>query len=132
MNWGLAMTDNKNLSDAELEQLFEEMAASNPVPTTDLVARIIADADGVMNDRATGVIAVQKPLGLRQRLASFLSGIGGWPAVAGLATATVAGIWIGYAPPSSVSDLASSYISTDVSYDIGDYIPSFDLLSVEG
>ncbi len=33
--------------------------------------------------------------------------IGGWPTFSGLAAATVAGLWIGVAPPAALSDLSA-------------------------
>jgi hypothetical protein len=54
----------------------------------------------------------------------WLAAIGGWPAAAGLATATVAGLWIGYAQP----DLGAVTLGTgadEVVYDIGGLLPGY-------
>lgn len=41
-------------------------------------------------------------------LGQMLAAIGGWPAMAGLATAGVAGLWIGIAPPAALADVAGT------------------------
>jgi hypothetical protein len=41
--------------------------------------------------------------------------LGGWPAVSGLAAATVAGIWVGVAPPASVESITASFLGDAVS-----------------
>jgi hypothetical protein len=74
----------------DLEMAFEAArAAPAPLPD-DLAARIVADA-----------IAHQprKPL-----LARILGAIGGPAGLGGLVTATVAGFWLGVAPPTEVFD----------------------------
>mgnify|MGYP000091341386 CR=1 FL=1 len=125
------MTDDKRLTDAELDSLFAEAAKTGPVPSADLLARVMADADDVVDARAVAQIApTAKPRGW---LAALLAPIGGWPAMAGLATATVAGVWIGYSPPESVSGFADDYLAGNIlTYDLGDYLPSYDMISDEG
>ena len=100
-----------------LEDFFE--AARNDAPQLgDAVqARILADADAVL---ATG----QAPVKRRSRLLVLWDGLGGWPAMAGLVTATVAGVWIGISPPEMVETL--------INMQTVDYLPGFDALLEEG
>ncbi|MGJ8585407.1 MAG: dihydroorotate dehydrogenase [Marinosulfonomonas sp.] len=125
------MTDDRKLTDAELDSLFTEATDAAPVPSADLLARVMADADAVVDARAT---AQKSPAPVQSGwLKAILAPIGGWPAMAGLATATVAGVWIGYSPPESVSGFAEDYLSGSLlTYDLGDYLPSYDLISDEG
>jgi hypothetical protein len=41
-------------------------------------------------------------------LAQLLAAIGSWPAMAGLATAGIAGLWIGIAPPAALATMAGT------------------------
>lgn len=103
----MVMTDP---NDDMLEALFAEARGASVAPDDALTARVLADAARV---QAAGWARPEVPQpGLWQR---FLDMIGGWPALGGLATATVAGFWIGVAPPTSVSDLTASLIGDEVS-----------------
>ena len=103
----------------ELEDFFQAARDTAPVPSAALLARVLADA------------AAQQPAPVaapRRGIWRRLSGaVGGWPALAGLATATLAGVWIGYAAPGAVGDLAiSAWPGGGVAYDVVDLIPSMD------
>ncbi len=111
-----------NPNDDMLDDLFATARAAAPAPSDDLMARVLADAAAVQPQPATTTAAVP---GLWSRM---LDAIGGWPAVSGLAAATVAGIWVGVAPPSSVEDMTASLIGDEVSVSLF----STDLLFDEG
>ncbi|MEL7346036.1 MAG: dihydroorotate dehydrogenase [Pseudomonadota bacterium] len=89
--------------DNALEDLFAQARAHRPSPSDDLMARVMADAMETMV-RPEPATTTSHPRG-------FLALIGGWPSLAGLATATVAGIGIGFASPETVTDftLGSAY-----------------------
>lgn len=89
--------------DDGLEAFFAAARADAPTPSDDLVARILADADAV--HPAPVALAPRRSASPAWR--DVLRGIGGWPALAGLATATVAGLWIGVQPPSGLDFLGS-------------------------
>ena len=87
MHWGTKMTQRDPF---DLEAAFDAARAA-PAPLPDgLAARIVADA-----------IAHQprKPLPAR-----ILAALGGPAGVGGLVTATVAGFWLGVAPPADGFD----------------------------
>ena len=94
-----------NPPDDMLDDLFAQARRLTPVPDDALIARVLADA--------------ARPLPVRhpQPLvwAQLRAMIGGWPALGGLATATVAGIWIGIAPPPVVADYAAALLDEPVS-----------------
>jgi hypothetical protein len=115
------MTDP--IDDAALEALFDEVRGETPVVSDDLMARILSDAEHALP--STPVESEEVP----GFWAQIFGGIGGWPAISGLAAATVAGVWIGVAPPDGLNTLASSYFGTSVTVD---FLPDYDILALEG
>ncbi len=94
------MTKN---DDMFLTELFAEARDADLQVPQHLMARVLIDADEQI---AATAKAAQKP---QQGLWSLLmTAIGGWPAVGGLAMAGVAGIWVGYAPPTGIPDIANN------------------------
>ncbi len=90
------------MNDLELENLFEAGRAA-PVPVPDaLMARVMADARKLQPRRKTA--------GWR----SWLSAIGGMPALSGLVTATCVGFWLGVAPPEGLPDLAGQVLGQQI------------------
>ena len=87
------MTDD----DDTLKAMFGAARKAPPDPSEALLARITADAAREHAARARRVPARHPPKGWREAL-----GFGGWPAVIGLATAGVAGVWIGVADPAGL------------------------------
>jgi hypothetical protein len=101
----MKMTDP---NDKMLDDLFAQARSIAPEPDDALMARVLADAATMK----TPLPVVASQPGLWSRV---MDAIGGWPAVSGLAAATVAGIWIGVAPPASVQDMTSTLIGDEVS-----------------
>ena len=93
--------------DRMLDDLFAVARAGAPQPDDALMARVLADAARVQSP-----VAVPESRGFWVALSDML---GGWPAWGGLATATVAGLWVGIAPPAPVEDLAASVWGNEVS-----------------
>ncbi len=87
-----------------LEDVFARIRAED-VPVRDaLLDRIMLDADTVLAERQQTTPTASRP-GLG---AMLLDAIGGWPSFSGLAAATVAGVWIGVAPPDAIGNLSAS------------------------
>jgi hypothetical protein len=107
----MAMTDRE---DREMEALFAEARALRPELSKDLMARILADADSTMAEHETF-----RPAPSRVGWRDWLGALGGWPVVGGLVASTVAGLWIGAAQPSSLSDLVTSVWGEQVSVGFG-------------
>jgi len=114
-----------NPNDDMLDDMFAQASAKSPAPSDDLMARVLADAAAVQPGQSP--IADKRP-SLWSRISDA---IGGWPAVSGLAAATVAGVWVGIAPPAQVEDLTATFIgdeisinlfSTDLGFDAGELI----------
>ncbi|WP_080457873.1 hypothetical protein [Roseovarius sp. A-2] len=91
---------DKEQTNGGLDAFFEAARAQAPAPSPDLLARVLADADATRQAHSTvGLVHVHTPAprpGIAARLYRLL---GGWPAMAGLATAALTGIWIGTALP---------------------------------
>ena len=84
-----------------LDACFEAARAAPLEPSPELLARVLADADAEYARTAMPPARVQ-PLPRAGRLGQAIRTLGGWPAMGGLAAATVAGIWIGLSPPEGV------------------------------
>jgi len=134
----MSKNDKTMLSDAALDEIFAAGREATPAPSDAVLARILADAEGEIEARAAPVRrpAMAERPGLWARI---LSGLGGWPAVAGMATATVAGVWLGFASPDQLNELAGGLLLPEASgltsYDLEDFLPSdggFSALFEEG
>ncbi|MHC0054421.1 dihydroorotate dehydrogenase [Actibacterium sp. D379-3] len=122
------MADTQD-TERELERFFAAARQAAPMPSEALMARVAADAAAQMQVASAAAPRRDRP-GL---LAGLMRQIGGWPALAGLATATVAGVWIGYAAPGEVGPLtAGLWPGEDAGYDVVDLIPSMDGFLTEG
>ncbi|MEJ1990610.1 MAG: dihydroorotate dehydrogenase [Maritimibacter sp.] len=135
----MTMPDDDMLNEAALDDLFRAARAEAPMPSADLLARVMADAEAE-------IAAQPAPLPVRQaaprksHLRSLLEGLGGWPAVAGMITASVVGLSMGFVSPDQVNSLSGglllqSDMSTTSSYDLEDMLPGFgalDDLGMEG
>ncbi|MEL6960181.1 MAG: hypothetical protein AAGL89_14640 [Pseudomonadota bacterium] len=100
--------------DSELDAILAQMRAEDAAPSDTLLDRIMADADDVLAGKAANPVAApQAPLstGLFK---GVMDAIGGWPAFGGLVAATMAGVWIGVAPPDGVTTLASVVLGDTV------------------
>ncbi len=131
--------DRAELSDERIEALLAQMADTAPTPSPALMERIVADARQVAQARdrraaRQGTDAGRRSgrAGLGGWFAGLLAPIGGWPAVAGLATATVAGVWIGYASGGSLTGLSGDEISAGGGAELGDFMLGYDDLLGEG
>ncbi|WP_093996181.1 hypothetical protein [Octadecabacter ascidiaceicola] len=88
--------------DKMLEAAFAQARTPDVMPSEDALNRIMMDADSVL--------AAPTPVKRRPKQGigvMILEAIGGWTAFGGLATATVAGLWIGISPPAALTDLSA-------------------------
>lgn len=131
MNWGTPM-DKHSLDDAALDDLFATARVQAPQPSFDLMDRVLSDALSVQElaEADTPVPQVKSEPFWRAALAA----LGGWPAMAGLATACVGGVWIGINPPDLVSDSATVFFALETDSYLVDAMPGFsaDFDLVEG
>lgn len=103
----MTMAEDKWTDDDDLglEEFFEAARRAPPAPSEALMARVGNDA---LAQQALSQRRIAEPETDRRGAPGVLIGllrtIGGWPAVAGLACATLAGVWIGVTPGLGVAD----------------------------
>ncbi len=118
------------MHDADLEHLFATARAGRPSPSVGLTSRIVADADAVQS----GFKPVPMPVG-RRLWSGWIAAMGGHGVLAGLATAALAGLWLGFAQPAPVPTLTLT-VRDAFAADAGPWtielIPSLDALGLEG
>jgi hypothetical protein len=85
----------RDLTDAELDNLFD--AARRDVPELDSDVRMRMAEDAIEAFAAATTPKIRAGFDLRTLL-------GGWRGLGGLATAAIAGVWIGIAPPDNLPD----------------------------
>lgn len=90
-----------------LERAFAAMKARQTGPDAALTARILADADRVQAARGRAA-APARPR--RGRLGALVQALGGWPSLAGLAAAGLAGVWLGISPPAALTGMAQTLL----------------------
>lgn len=96
-----------------IEAFFDAARAHPPMPSAELLARVLRDAEAeqVWIIRRAQATAEAPRTGLLEQLYRLL---GGWPAMAGLTTAVVAGVWIGTALPEGVSGSTEAAYLVDI------------------
>jgi hypothetical protein len=99
--------------DDGLAAAFAAERAVSPVPSGALMARILSDAAATGKARTAAALrpallpeapfVARRP---RRALSDLVALLGGWPAMGGMATAALTGIWIGFAGSSNPGGLA--------------------------
>ena len=114
-----------------LEAHFKTLQEKHPSPSADLVSRVLADA----HDVQAAQLATKHAQGTAlpsKRFSGILASFGGWPAMAGFAAATVAGVWIGINPPETIALTAQSILTdTDAFYAV-DFDPTNVFVNIGG
>ncbi len=91
----MTMTDR---NDDMLEDVFADARDIRPQVSDDLMSRVLADAARVQHS---------EPLAQSSFWERLYDMMGGWPVMGGLATATIAGFWLGLTPPAALDDLTA-------------------------
>lgn len=94
----------------DLDDLLSQIAQQAPPVPSDLMARVLIDADQLQPQ-----MTVRKSRGM---WANVLDIIGGWPAFSGIAMAGMAGLWIGVAPPTGLDTIASDLLGETQTVDL--------------
>ena len=122
------------MGEEELDDLFAEARAATPFPSAGLVQRIASAAMVEQAARAnpTPLRSGTPAHGLIPRLSGWFGGLG---VTAGLATATLAGVWLGAVQPaglSLVTDSVTQVLGVSAYLDKVELIPTFDPFLSEG
>lgn len=132
----MAKTDRDMMNDAgrvddALESFFAAARDEVPQPSDGLMARIMVDAEMELAAHAAPAAAPRRAprLGV---WAAITAAFGGWPALAGMATATVAGVWLGFASPDDLNTLSGGVLlpaSDTATYELEDMLPGYGALA---
>ncbi|MFC2969847.1 hypothetical protein [Acidimangrovimonas pyrenivorans] len=123
------MTDRSKEFDG-LEAFFDAARAEAPQPSEDLMARILADAEAETARRAAPVPEAPSAIRPAAKVLGFwdalVLALGGRGALAGLAGAMVAGLWLGVSQPAPIASLAQQVAGDGTTLEQVDVIPTFD------
>lgn len=120
------MTDAPKKPDP-LDVDFDALKRHAMPPGDDVMSRVLADADAVQAEILAPPKPVRQPVSMR-----FMAVIGGWPSMAGLATAGVAGVWIGISQPTALMQTSEALIFGDASGALVDLDPFLGLYEPDG
>jgi len=113
-----------------LEALFAQAQAEPAVPGDDFMARLIADA---ASNQPAPTAPLHRAATVRRRagfLPRLVAMLGGAAAVAGLGSAAMAGLVIGYVQPDPLWSLADGF-GLEVAGESLDLLPAFDTFLTE-
>lgn len=122
-------------ADTTLEAFFAAGRAAAAEPSADFLARVLAEAEEVQAQAMRQAPARPAPGRAGQGIwRGILASLGGWGGAGGLATATVAGLWLGFsgaqatdAAAGTLTDALASYLAEeDAPIDSLELIPDFD------
>ncbi|GHE93581.1 hypothetical protein GCM10016455_12200 [Aliiroseovarius zhejiangensis] len=131
---------NDMLDDRALQAFFDAARDDTITPSDALMTAILDDAAAEQPQPAMSAVAPPPDLALatardlrraRGVWADLKAMIGGWPALAGMATATLAGVWIGFSAPIQLEQwsggliLSGDYTTTEATFALEDMAPSY-------
>jgi hypothetical protein len=124
------MTNAMTGKDAELDQLLAGLGAVRPTVPDALMARILADAAAVQDvGQPAHAPMVHGPQG--SLWARIAAAVGGGKGLAGLGTAALVGIVLGFLQPAPIADLSSTVWGQTVDVSV-DLLPDADDFLAEG
>jgi hypothetical protein len=127
------MTNAMMGKDAELDQLLAGLGTVQPAVPDALMARILADAATIRDDAEAARVQAGPAAGVAR--ASFwvriAVALGGGRVLAGLGTAAVAGVVLGFAQPAPIATLSSTVWGLDFDVSV-DLLPTADDFLAEG
>ncbi len=103
-----------------LDAYFDAGRKAVTMPSGDLMARVLADAEAHQPKSSAPAPVAQTGL-----FATLWSAIGGWPTLAGMATATLVGVWIGISPPAGLEQIATGVLGGSEDAYLVDLLPAF-------
>lgn len=110
-----------------LNASFDALKTRATPPGDDLMARVLSDADAAQAEFLAPPPAVRPSAWSR-----FVGLIGGWPSLAGLATASLAGVWIGISQSDTLVQSSEAVLFGDVRWALVDLDPEFGFADAEG
>ena len=123
------MTKGTDMRDVDLDDLFAEARAAELPQSHALLTRI--QADGLRLQPLPKAISSIVPAKRQSWWAALSFALGGKRGLAGLGTAAVAGVMLGFVQPTSVLALTESFFAT-ATVDEVDLMPGIDAILTEG
>ena len=119
----MTMADPHDMTDPDiaLEAFFAAGRAAAPEPSAAFLARVLGEAEAVQAARAA-----PQPQPRQGIWAGLLSALGGWGGASGLATATLAGVWLGFAGVQGSGTLTAFLAAPEEAAITLELIPEFD------
>lgn len=111
----------------DLDDLFAAARADAPAPSGALMARVLADALAEQ-PRPVMPVPVAAPMRRGRVLSRLAALFGGAGALAGMGTAAVAGLLIGYVQPSGLVAVGDAVLGSPI--EVVDLMPDVDTLLV--
>lgn len=124
----MTMSDPQMKTDAEIDGALEGFFAAGrnaaPEPSAAFLARVLAEAEAVQAGFGAGE---RRAAPARQGLWSgVLAALGGWGGAGGLASAAMAGVWLGFAGVQGSGTLTSLLAAPEEVVGTLELIPDFD------
>lgn len=116
------------MQNRDLDDLFKEARRQSVAVSPDLMARVLGDADA-MQPAGSGLPDRRRRVGFLTGLLAAIGGIGG---VAGLSTAAMAGVWIGFADPTGLSTVTDVFVTGETVTEPDNILPEIDDFMSEG
>lgn len=121
----MVMTDEKAKGLA-LDDFFAAARSDLPEPSGVFLARVLEDAEAVQ----AGFAAVPTAPPRAGLFARFADLVGGWPALGGMVTATLAGAWIGFVGVDRIDTISGAYFASAETLGTVNLLPDGDLLAL--
>ncbi|MEM6477409.1 MAG: hypothetical protein AAF647_00030 [Pseudomonadota bacterium] len=123
-------TAKSDLSDAELERLFQASDAEASLPSGDFMARILADAQALQPQPSLAPAPVPPRALTQSPFAALREALGGWRGLSGLAGAVATGLVIGVFPPEALATYADGLLNGEALF--SEYVPGLGEVSFDG
>jgi hypothetical protein len=115
------------MQDDDLDPLFARLRVAAPVPSQPLLDRVMADAIRAQPQLLPPRL---RTVNRRSLLSRLLGQLGGLPVAAGISSAAIMGLVIGYADPTTLDMLTNGMAG--YAQDASDLFPDTDFLISEG
>ncbi|MDP3342740.1 dihydroorotate dehydrogenase [Frigidibacter sp.] len=122
----MTMADPHNTTDPEiaLEAFFAAGRSAAAEPSATFLARVLAEAEAVQAERDAPI--AEPPAPQQGLWAGIIAALGGWGGAGGLATATMAGVWLGFAGVQGSGTLTAFLAAPEEAAVTLELIPEFD------
>ena len=113
------MSENETISDQAFKALFADAKTSDPIPSADLMARVMADAASARAQMAEVQSQVSTPKSILQMLFEVF---GGWMGASTLAACAGLGMLIGFAEPDAILNFIPGSVAEAGEESLGLYL----------